>query len=489
MPRLAEQLMKGLNKLDAQSFRPGDSLAVSAINHPLDAVKKFGEFLARQTNTAAGIPDQYDNPYPLLAPSPDAQAQAAFDVAGSAQVGAFPFAPKSAGGTLGTIETFYHGGPLKKDTFDGHTFWTRNPTQAAEYGAGYVKKGDVPEVYAIKADIDGKVFDGNDYANWRDDMTDVENWQEQTEAIRRAINDGAEVVGFDDGLVITNANQYGPKRLRTPIWRQRELWDDFNIQPPKNQLDDQIPNIVERNGQPLQSDNLNAGLLAKYLREGQLSPQELAQYETNAVQMTDSGKHHFNLSNANAQGGTPESRAVGLGFDTPAFHGTNYPGFDEFMTTGADYSKTEGTGAFFSNNPELASSYTDIDYPSAKPSVYPVNLRLGKTRNINANGANWDDVRGKTTDEITRAARNSGKYDSVKFKNVNDAGMGGYDIQGDTIAIFNPNQIRSRFAAFDPLRKDSANLLASRLLPATMLGYGMANQQDIDPLTWALSQP
>lgn len=92
-----------LDTLDAQSFRPGDSLIVSTVNHPVDAVGHGLNWLTNQVNTAAGIPDQYDNPTPWLAPSPEQQLQAAGNVAGLAQLGAFPFAPASKGGTVGTF--------------------------------------------------------------------------------------------------------------------------------------------------------------------------------------------------------------------------------------------------------------------------------------------------------------------------------------------------------------------------------------------------
>ena len=96
-----EKLQALMQTLDSQSFRPNDSLILSTVNHPVDAVGEFGKWLTKNVNTAAGIPDQYDNPYPLLAPQ--GQEQAAFDIAGMAQLGSMPFAPKSAGGTLGTF--------------------------------------------------------------------------------------------------------------------------------------------------------------------------------------------------------------------------------------------------------------------------------------------------------------------------------------------------------------------------------------------------
>ena len=98
MASLAD-LLTGLNK---QNFGAKDSQILSAIMHPVEAAKRFGNKFTRDVNTASGLADLYDNPNPLYAPSEGQQAKAAFDLAGLMQTGAFPFAPSGAG-TLGTI--------------------------------------------------------------------------------------------------------------------------------------------------------------------------------------------------------------------------------------------------------------------------------------------------------------------------------------------------------------------------------------------------
>ena len=47
------------------------------------------------------------------------------------------------------------------------------------------------------------------------------------------------------------------------------------------------------------------------------------------------------------------------------------------------------------------------------------------------------------------------------------------------LATFNPSQLRSRFAAFDPFNRDSSNLLAqsAKLAPTTALGAYMYNEK------------
>lgn len=47
-----------------------------------------------------------------------------------------------------------------------------------------------------------------------------------------------------------------------------------------------------------------------------------------------------------------------------------------------------------------------------------------------------------------------------------------------TMAVFEPSQLRSRFAAFDPARRNEANLLASRLLPLALPGLLFAGDEE-----------
>lgn len=278
---------KNLDKLDAQNFGPNDSPYVSAINHPLRAGKKLADWIARQTQTAAGIPEQYDNPNPLLAPSPNAQSQAAFDLAGLVQGGSMPFAPKSAGGTLGTL----------------------------------IKNG-VPETEYSKA-------------------------------------------------------------------------------------------------------------------------HEIAQ--RNAVEM-------LGLAPDN----TAMDRAKAMGFDTDAYHGTKSdlssinPSDDGFM----------GKGIYLSNDANEAAFF------ATRKGIDGINIIPAK---IKGNLTEWDvdDYRHQKLQNLDIV--NNG-YDGA-YKDFNKINT--------EYNIFDPKNIRSRFAAFDPAKKDSADLLASKLLPATMLGYGMANQRSL----------
>jgi hypothetical protein len=93
-----------LDKVKAQNFGPDDSQVVSSLVHPARGLGKFGEFLQQQVSQAAGMPQNQDEASMYsYGPSQEQQAAAANNLTGMMQTGAMPFAPRSAGGTLGTF--------------------------------------------------------------------------------------------------------------------------------------------------------------------------------------------------------------------------------------------------------------------------------------------------------------------------------------------------------------------------------------------------
>ena len=84
------------------------------------------------------------------------------------------------------------------------------------------------------------------------------------------------------------------------------------------------------------------------------------------------------------------------------------------------------------------------------------------------------------SDEVDEALQEAmyQKLAGVKFKNLDDA-IGHWNKPSDHVAIFNPKDIRSIFAKFDPAKKDSANILAGGLLGALGLSgaYGLLGDE------------
>jgi hypothetical protein len=158
---------------------------------------------------------------------------------------------------------------------------------------------------------------------------------------------------------------------------------------------------------------------------------------------------------------TAADRAKAMGFDVEAYHGTASKDIQKFMPEGGTpegektlewyknrqaqnepvgYMAFRG-GSFFSPKADYAGSYA----PEGTGVMYPVNLRMDNPLSLlpNAQGryaaTNASDIN-KTIDAMIL-------QDSID-KSINE------------IAILDPAQIRSRFAAFDPFRKDVATATA-----------------------------
>jgi len=222
---------------------------------------------------------------------------------------------------------------------------------------------------------------------------------------------------------------------------------------------------------------------------------------------------------------TPEMRAKAMGFDTPVYHGTNED-INIFNVEGKG--KTSGAGAFFTTNPTAAETYVS---GSGGGNILPLLLRQEDLLTANARGRNWADIytnqlgakAGKkrysledleldrdsatSTDELGIIASNLG-LKGAEIKNVKDLGPNShvmrakeylaerygitpdetwsnvsgkqfdeaqkymkqfYESQkGDIYAIQDPSLLRSRNAAFDPMRRNEADILAG-VLPLGLL--------------------
>jgi len=185
------------------------------------------------------------------------------------------------------------------------------------------------------------------------------------------------------------------------------------------------------------------------------------------------------------------ARAAEQGFTVDAYHGTEAPDFQQFLPEFSDTARKTGTphGAFvFSDSPHNASGYagkpSGLGYDIANfdngGRVIPAKIALGRTMKVNAKGDNWRDIyhKGESYDinELAQIAQAKG-YDSLTVKNVVDSN--GYTKKPQTTHfVFNPANIRSKFAAFDPAKRGSANLLAGLGLGG--LGYGMVSGSSTD---------
>lgn len=223
------------------------------------------------------------------------------------------------------------------------------------------------------------------------------------------------------------------------------------------------------------------------------------------------------------------AKAMGFDVDTNIYHGTNAD-ISEFDVSGKG--KTRGAGSFFTDNPVIAETYVSS---GGGGNIMPVMLRNDGLLQVNARGENWNDIATNTlgrgnrrplkelepndvtsTDEISMLARSEG-YPGVKISNVMDSGPNshsyrmqeyikdkfGVDIKEfsdwekitsdqfaeaknavdklykqktNVTAIQDPTRVRSRFAAFDPTKRNLADILAG--VGATGVGLGLLSPME-----------
>lgn len=188
-------------------------------------------------------------------------------------------------------------------------------------------------------------------------------------------------------------------------------------------------------------------------------PQEaaLATAQRNAALPVEQGGLGLHPNN------TPMERAKALGFDveTPLYHGTgaDIKAFDPRMA-GKNDSGLWGRGQYMTTSPDSANSYALREGDGAN--VMPVYGAIKNPMKVTTgsdfitrmpDGTNTKTLIGDNLDgsKIKKIAENAGHDGVVQIKPNGNVG---------DIVSFNPVNIRSRFAAFDPMRRHENDLLA-----------------------------
>lgn len=151
-------------------------------------------------------------------------------------------------------------------------------------------------------------------------------------------------------------------------------------------------------------------------------------------------------------------RAKELGFDTDRvlYHGTNAD-IEEFRpSTGGSLLKDD-KGVYLTPDPEVANNYADPEIFKKGSNVLPV-LGRGKILQFDGTAGSLDHAKqlGFNSVEDYRAAiQSAGGYEQLLKKL-------GYDGResGKQLVVFDPKNIRSVNAAFDPTKANSKNILA-----------------------------
>jgi len=190
----------------------------------------------------------------------------------------------------------------------------------------------------------------------------------------------------------------------------------------------------------------------------------LATAQANAAKSLDKGGLGLPANN------TPAQRAQAMGHDLDGFHGMPTPikgrGFDASMVAKNDYGAI-GQGVYIDPSQDASYANTIISLLGGKDgsNVMPVNVRSGSVFNARDLPAITSAERSKA---VTDNLKNQG-YDGVISE------IGG---KANEMVMFDPSRIRSRFAAFDPARRNEADILGKadpellKLMAAGLLGYG-----------------
>lgn len=186
------------------------------------------------------------------------------------------------------------------------------------------------------------------------------------------------------------------------------------------------------------------------------------------------------------------ARAMGFDVDNPVYHGTD-KAFDEFKNTPNFFSENKNIAEQFGKSKEYLLKKGDNQFIINQGNLtreqrdYFNNLegRLFDEDDLDSFSSDYEGLSdsmewgntykdaGKSAQYAVINAIKKDKYTHLVMPDFHNDG-------GDMVSVsFDPKNIRSRFAAFDPMKRDSANLLAQygAIAPTTALGAYMYNEK------------
>lgn len=187
------------------------------------------------------------------------------------------------------------------------------------------------------------------------------------------------------------------------------------------------------------------------------------------------------------------ARELGYDPDTTLYHGTNKE-FDSFDTgkAGSGVGTSGESATWLTPSPAEASAWAKVTGGGNGDRVLPVHTRMTNPKIISSSELTQLRIpskpdtlayNSKVFEAELEKARAAG-HDGVVFKNVDEGFAHGAQ---DQIAVFDPSNIRSKFAAFDPTQSHSPDLLASNAREGAVPGLGMtAQSEQNDPYRTAL---
>lgn len=144
---------------------------------------------------------------------------------------------------------------------------------------------------------------------------------------------------------------------------------------------------------------------------------------------------------------TPMDRAKAMGFDTPVYHATDV----DFTSINPSVKGKYGAGVYTATTPKYAEIYAQGENARTLPL-----MARGKLAS--------DDERIAIADQMLEQYQAKEGMDVPLWKKMTKEELANRGYTGVSIGkerlIFNPSDLRSRFAAFDPFRKDVATATA-----------------------------
>jgi hypothetical protein len=249
-------------------------------------------------------------------------------------------------------------------------------------------------------------------------------------------------------------------------------------------------------------DETPAQQVARLLREGradevtddlmaQADPQEMYQlYVSGETGMDLPMDEASRMARAREMGFLPQDTYHATSYDIPAVDldyaetgmsmGNNERAF--WTTTEPRTAETYLPGAYVAEGRGGAPMGGGVErYYSPQANIIPVRQRYDEAVTWEYGGGGYP--QGGLGDDLAEAAAEGA--DTVVFRNMRDPGIMGLGSGSRTntsVAAFDPRNIRSRFARFDPRLSHLANLNAANIDPLTGAAAMGASQQQQDPL-------
>ena len=201
------------------------------------------------------------------------------------------------------------------------------------------------------------------------------------------------------------------------------------------------------------------------------TPQQAARFETpGSPEYEAAVAKGLDMSQAGRMG-----RAKEMGFDTETvlYHGTGSD-IKAFNTSENDISSQLGPGIFFTKFPESAGVYADAGNMGNSPNIIPVYIRGNIVDRYKTNIPPPAMLSREARRQFPKLSEDDAVRAWFKSKGIDGLRTGNWE----EVTVFDPSNIRSVNAAFDPEKSTSSTLLAAAPF-AAVGGAGLTSEREL----------